>query len=287
MHNWDDYRVFLAIANSGSVSAAAEQLGVNQSTVSRRINVFEEKLNMRLFERLSTGYALTQEGFELKQYVSRIEEETLAIERHLEGNNIELSGSIRITTSLVMLRYVLMPSLKEFSKVHPAIELHLDLSNNLYNLNQREADVAIRVTRDPIPENLIARELGYVDFAVYGEKKYLQAYYKNKTVLYWIGEDKVDAHPDWLPVDIGQTQRLMRCNDVLATADAIKYGLGVGRLPTIIGDKERNFKRMEFEVSLEQVPVYLVTHVEMRRVNRVRTFNDFIADAVRETLRAA
>ncbi len=287
MQEWDDFRFFLAVAQTGSVTAAAVKLDVNQSTVSRRINNFEKAMNVRLFERLSTGYELTPEGEELRHRVLHIEDEIQAIDRHIMGKNIELSGPIRITTSLAMVRYMLMPIFKHFNKLHPDIELHLDMSNNIYNLTQREADIAIRVTRDALPENLIGRELGLLKFGIYGEKKYLESYYraKGKNPLRWIGEDNDDVRPSWLPEDIVSLHLVIRTNEVLATLDAIQQGMGVGRLPNFIGDTDDKLKQLNFDQKISGVPIWLLTHVDMRRVNRMSVFTSFVVEEMRARLK--
>lgn len=284
MHDWDDLRFFLAVARTGSVTEAAARLGVNQSTVSRRINSFEEEINVRLFERLSTGYVLTLEGNELLRRSERIEEETHAIDRHLMGKNIELSGPIRVTCSLVMGQYFVIPLLKRFHKKHPGIEIYLDMSNSLYNLTNREADVAIRVTRDVLPESLIGRELGRVDYGVYGEKKYLRTYYEGDHALQWIGEDNNQTHPNWLPKTLSPLRLIMRTNDVLATVEILKQGLGIGRLPCFIGDKESRLEKMEISHTIPFMPVWLLTHTDLRRVNKVSVFTAFMVEELRTQL---
>lgn len=286
MQDWDDLRFFLSVARTGTVSAAAVKLGVNQSTVSRRINSFEKEIKVRLFERLSTGYELTPEGEELQHRVLLIEDEVQAIDRHIMGRNIELSGPIRITTSLAMVRYLLMPIFKHFNLLHPDIELHVDMSDNIYNLTQREADIAIRVTRDPIPENLIGRELGLLKFGVYGENKYLESYNsaKGKKPLRWIGEDNNDVRPNWLPENVEPLHLVMRSNQVLATLDAIEEGLGVGRLPCFIGDTGNKLTKLKLNKEVSGVPVWLLTHVDLRRVNRMSVFTSFMVEEMRKQL---
>ena len=287
MQDWDNLRFFLAVADSGSVTGAAFKLGVNQSTVSRRINSFEEELNVRLFERLPTGFVLTPEGEELQHRARRIDEETQAIERQVMGKNVELSGTIRVTSSLAILQYLLMPIYKKFNQLHPQIQLHLDLSNSLYNITAREADVAIRVTRDAIPENLIGRELGFLRFGVYGEKRYVTSWQKSKSrqPLHWIGEDNNHARPNWLPDNIEPLQLVMRTNEILATVDALNQGLGVGRLFTVIGDAEKKLVRLKFKNHLSDFPVWLLTHVDMRRVSRVSVFTSFVVEEMRKRLK--
>ena len=283
MHSWDDLRFFLAVVKTGSLTAAAEKLGVNQSTVSRRINTFEQALKVRLFERFSTGYELTSEGEELLHRAQRIEEETHAIDRHVMGKNVELSGPIRVTCSLVIAHYFLIPLLKRFHKMHPGIVIHLDLSSSLHNLTAREADLAIRLTRDAIPETLIGRELGQIKYRVYGESKYLEWHRKcnGKEPLHWIGEDNTQDQPSWLPSDINPLKLVMRSNDVFATLDVIKQGLGVGRLPCFMGEAEKKLQPLELKQTIPAMPVWMLTHVDMRRVNRVSLFTAFIAEEFR------
>jgi len=286
MQDWDNLRFFLAVARSGSLTSAADKLGVNQSTVSRRINRFEQEMKVRLFERFSTGYELTPEGGELLTRAQHIEEETHAIDRHVMGKNVELSGPVRITCSLVIARYYLIPLLKTFHKMHPGISIHLKLSNSLYNLTAREADVAIRVTRDAIPETLIGRELGRIEYGVYGEKNYVAQYSKrkSKTLLHWIGEDNSNERPDWLSPDTNPLKLVMRSNDVLATLDLLKQGLGVGRLPHFIAREEKSLKQLVFKNTIPATPVWLLTHADMRFVNRVSVFTAFLSEEFRKQL---
>lgn len=286
MQEWDDLRFFLNVAQTGSVTAASIKLGVNQSTVSRRINSFEKIMNVRLFERLSSGFELTPEGKELLDYALQIEEEILAIDRNIKGKNIKLSGPIKVTTSIAIAHYLLLPIFKRFNKLHPDIELHLDMSNNLYNLTQREADIAIRVTSDAIPENLIGRELGAVEYAVYGEKKYIETYTKSKKAqaLQWIGENNNDRRPSWLPDNIEPIHLIMRSNEVIATYEAIKQGLGIGRLPSFMAKTSNKIIAFKSASDIPPAPVWLLTHVDMRRVKRMSVFSSFVAEEMRRIL---
>lgn len=288
MHDWDDLRFFLALAQTGSITAAAEKLKVNQSTVSRRINQFEKELEVRLFERFTSGYVLTSEGDELLIRAQHVEDEMFSIERQVMGKNIELSGSIRVTTTLLMAKYFIIPMLKNFHDLHPGIVVQLDISNTMYNLIAREADVAIRVTREPVPESLVGRELGSIEFAVYGEKKYLDKHQQAKPqqALRWVGEDNMQSRPSWLPESYANLQLVARTNDVLATLDLLKQGLGIGRLPTLMGDSEESLQQITLSHPLPSAPVWLLTHIDMRRVNRVRVFNEFIAEQLRSRLNA-
>lgn len=285
---WDDIRFFLAVAHCGTVSAAAQKLKINQSTVSRRINAYEEALRVRLFERLTTGYVLTAEGEQMLVHARRMEEESLAIEREVMGKNVALTGPIRVTAPLALSKYLLMPIFLEFAQTYPDIELQIDISNDMYNISQREADVALRVTRDSPAQNLIGRELAQLEFGAFAARKLINAYVKDiSRPLPWIGEANAQSRPAWLPNDILKLKRVMRSNDVLITIDAVRAGLGVGRLLKLFTLKEKNIALFPGAPVIAPMPLWMLTHVDMRRVSRVSTFMQFVSTRVRERLSAA
>jgi len=286
MQNWDDLRFFLAIAHTGTVSAAADKLRVNQSTVSRRINAFEEMLKVRLFERLSIGYKLTPEGEKLLSFAERIEQETQAIERQLAGVNDLLSGPIRVSVPQTLATHVFMPIFTEFYNDYPDIELQIVASNTLQNISQREVDVALRVSQQKPPENLVGRKLGEISFGVYGLKRYLSSYQcsTNTKPLLWIGEDINDSRPDWLSPDIAEIALSVRVNEALLTIDAINKGLGVGRLPKIIGDNQLSMAPFTETSFLPSRPLWLLTHPDLRRSRRISVFLDYLAERIRPLL---
>lgn len=157
--NWDDLRVFLAVARAGSLSGAARALSVNHSTVFRRIGAFEAALGVRLFERQSDGYLLTPAGEELRDGALRIEEEIASLSRKVAGQDLRLSGAVRVTT-IDMLAFGLLPRhLARFRDAYPGIEIELVVGNTMLNLSRREADVALRVGNTP-PETLVGRRVG-------------------------------------------------------------------------------------------------------------------------------
>ena len=146
--------------------------------------------------------------------------------------------------------------------------------------------MALRVTTEPVPDNLVGRELGRIALAVYGEKHYLNKYLRSskRQPLRWIGEDTHDPRPPWLHKHTDPLELVMRTNDVLATAAAIRHGLGVGRLPTFVGDALPELKRFEDAPMLPKRPLWLLTHPDLRRMNRVRAFNAFLIEKLPEQL---
>jgi DNA-binding transcriptional LysR family regulator len=286
MKNWEDLRYFLAVARNGTVSGAAERLHVNQSTVSRRINKFEEDLRVRLFERLNVGYKLTNEGDLLFDFAQRIEEEMLSLESQLGGADEHLEGAIRVTVPTTLAVLLLTPIFSDFYDLYPDVELQVIGSNDLYNISQREADVAIRVSNQQPADHLIGRQLGEIQFGVFGHRRYLDAYHRDKPnqPLLWVGEDQ-HGLPEWLPSDSGHRFKLSaRTNDPLITIEMIKRGLGVGRLPSIVTRMYPEFEAFEGGINISNKPVWLITHPGLRKSRRLTTFIEFVTDRIRESL---
>ncbi|MFZ1492805.1 MAG: LysR family transcriptional regulator, partial [Candidatus Competibacter denitrificans] len=155
--DWDDYRYFLAIEQAGSVLAAAKRLGVNHTTVLRRIASLEKRLGVRLFERLRTGYTPTAAGEELREVIGRVQQMLINAEHQLAGKDLQLSGIVRIATTDTLSSSLLLPHLGAFRRLHPRIQLQVVSSHQMVNLTHREADVAIRATNHP-PDNLLGRK---------------------------------------------------------------------------------------------------------------------------------
>src|SRR4051812_49360190 len=144
MFNWDDLRTMLALARNGGLARAAARLGVDQSTVFRRINRLEEKLAVRLFERLPSGYVATVAGERLLATAERMEEEANALDRAIAGNDCRLTGLLRVTSSETTANRLLTRHLAAFRNLHPGIEIELIVENRVLSLTRREADVALR-----------------------------------------------------------------------------------------------------------------------------------------------
>ncbi|MCL4676300.1 MAG: LysR family transcriptional regulator, partial [Pararhodobacter sp.] len=165
--DWDDLRLFLAVARAGSLSGAARSLGVTHSTVFRRIGAFEARLRVRLFDRLPGGYALTQAGEEMRDSVIRIEEEITALALKVTGQDQRPTGTIRITTTDLLAVGVLPRHVAAFRAEWPEIEIEVIVADTVLDLTRREADVALRIG-NPGQETLIGRRVGRLAFAAYG-----------------------------------------------------------------------------------------------------------------------
>src|SRR3954465_15250933 len=156
MIDWDDVRYFLAVARGGSVRAAAERLGVNHSTVLRRVAQLEERLGAQMFEKLPSGYRPTAAGEEVLEFANQMEASSHLLETRVFGRDQSVRGLLRVTLAPTLATRLLMPAFAEFARLPSEIEMEITPSGELANLTNREADVAIRVVYDrkTLPDNL-------------------------------------------------------------------------------------------------------------------------------------
>jgi molybdate transport repressor ModE-like protein len=279
--NWDDLRLFLAVARAGSLSGAARALGVNHSTVFRRVGAFEEAIEARLFERLPSGYVLTEAGEEMLETALRVEAEISELDRKIAGQDLRLSGTVRITTVDMLALGLLPRHLAAFHAAYPGIELEVVATNAAVSLSRREADVALRVSNQP-PETLVGRRVGRLVFAAYGAAAATDGTADVPLAERdWIGFDSdhealVRRFADFLP----ETRPIFRANSVAVAIAAAKAGIGLAPLPCGIADLEPDLVRVAPLPDDFTRDLWLLTHEDLRRTARIRAFLDFLAAAL-------
>ena len=284
--NWDDLRVFLAVARAGSLSGAARSLGVNHSTVFRRIAGFEEMLGVRLFERLPNGYALTPVGEETLSIVERIEGDVAMLDRTVTGQDLRLSGTVRITATDMLVFWLLPGHLRRFRAAYPGIEVEIVVGNEALNLSRRETDIALRIGNTP-PETLVGRRVGRLEFAVYGAPDYLAARPGDDLTRHdWIGLDSAHAplirrFEQFLP----GVRPAVRSNSVACTVRLAKAGLGLAVLPCAIADLKPDLIRFAEVPETFTLDLWLLTHEDLRHTARIRAVLDFLTPALAESLK--
>src|SRR5579863_9065139 len=168
--NWDEFRLVKAVADSRSLVGAAESLGLNHSTVFRRLGSIETTLGAQLFERSRSGYEPTPAGEEMVTLATTMSESIIEFERHVAGRDVKPTGELRITTVDSVAVYLLGPILARFRSLYPGVHLDVILAAQNLNLSRRDADVAIRATNEP-PEILVGRRIGPIRWAIYGGRQ--------------------------------------------------------------------------------------------------------------------
>ena len=280
---WDDARIFLAVAREGSFSNAAKRLGVQHSTVSRRIRTLEKQIASPLVERRVSGYVLTEAGEELKETALRIEKELLSFEGAVGGQSDDASGELRITAIANMASTILMPIFARFSAAHPKIELNIQVTNNSLRLSDREADIAIRQTNKP-GETLIGTRLTTVASAVYGARSYCADIRAGKIAEKWVGVDCCDYHRTWTKQAWPQAEHEFYVDETSLTLAAMKEGLGVGFLPCFLGDSDPELTRFREPKAQHELGLWLLYHRDLRNTKRVILFREHMQHEIKQAV---
>ena len=274
-------RLFLAVARTGSISGAARQLGVQHSTVSRRMRQFEEKLGTRLLERKTGRYELTQAGENVKEASARIEREVLGVDGALLGKDSQQVGPLKVAALNNMASTVLMPMFASFNRKRPQIELHIIVSNIDASLSQREADVAIRLTNTPV-DTLIGKRVVTVASCIYGSRAYLEQLRGQGGEPRWIGVDCCGFHKTWTKQLSGNHAHNFYSDDTQLTHSAIREGLGVSILPCFMGDPDPLLERYGDPDPAYNLGLWVLLHPDLKRTARVLAFRDHMVQAINE-----
>lgn len=279
--NWDDARIFLAFAREGSFGAAARRLGVQHSTVSRRIHAMESDLAAPLVERSASGFTLTQTGENLRASALRMETELLAFEATNAGQTDVASGDLNVSAIANMASSLLMPIFARFSEAYPEINLRVEVTNNSVRLSERDADVALRQTNTP-SETLIGTRLTTVSSAVYGSVQYCDEVRQGKATERWVGVDCCDYHRDWTREACPKADHVFCVDETSVTAAALREGLGVGYLPCFMGDSDPALARYREPDEKHDLGLWFLYHRDLRNTKRVAVFRAHMQQEIKK-----
>lgn len=287
LSNWDDLRIFAAIASEGSLSAAARRLKVSQPTMGRRLQALEAGLGAKLLDRAGGGpggnYVLTPKGAELLPMVERMVAAGETIERARPDFAEDATGTVRVASGPMTIRFIAR-RLPELLDELPGIEIELASSYSLINLSRREADIALR-NRRPEEGRLAMRAIPQPSYAVFGAQSYVAREPAAKTEARyehcrWIGFDDTRGHSEsfqWLCARIGRVPQI-RCSNASTILDTLITGAGLAVLPCFLGAEEPSLVQLTPPIDeLDREGLWLVVHEDMRDRPRVRLAADRIA----------
>jgi DNA-binding transcriptional LysR family regulator len=279
MIDWDDVRHFLAVARGGSVRTAAERLRVNHSTVLRRIAQLEGRLGAHVFEKLPSGYRLTDAGQEVLQFAEQMEASSNQLETRVFGRDQSVRGLLRVTLAPTLATHLLMPDFADFARLHPEVEMEILSSGEPVNLTNREADVAIRVVydRNALPPNLHGLKGPELFGGVYMSRDLLAAWRAGALdPIRWIVDN--NYMPDWARKgEVPTAEVPFRTTDAGAQIVAVRQGLGVTTLPCFVGDSDPLLVRVPGTALYKHGTLWLLTQGEARKTKRVRLFTEFVS----------
>lgn len=292
MYDWNDLKAFLAVARGGSTLAAAKALGVNQTTVARRIESLEAALALKLFERGQTGSRLTEAGKDLVEEAERVERAADRFETRAAGHRRGLAGVIRVTATEILANLMLMPGIVEFRQKYPEVQVDLIVTDRPLDIEAGEADVGIRSGAALPASDLIARKLIDHEFALYCSRDY--AARKGLPTLETLkdhdligGELEMSEGPGmaWMFRQAGGKAPVTRSNTLNNLLHAIKAGLGVGPMATQAADLDRDLVRCSEVIEEARGSSWIITRRELKDTPRVRAFIDFFVPYLQEMSR--
>ena len=288
MLEWSDLHIFLTVAEQGSLSAAARELGLSQPTVGRRLTALEEQLGSALVVRTARGLTLTEAGGTILDNARRMGQEAMAIERAAESQNSGLSGMVTVSAAEGLGTKWLPKALAPLREQYPDITLHIRVENRVADLVKREADIALRMFR-PTQASLIARRVATIGFGLYAARSYIERYGMPASIEDLADHDRVYAgHGLSEPFSDIYASRLpprgrvvFESNSPTAMITATRAGYGVGIHSHLWASDYPDLARILPDTDVGEIELWLVTHEELKRSARIRAVFDFIAERCR------
>jgi DNA-binding transcriptional LysR family regulator len=276
---WDDLRLFCAVASSGSMRRAATDLGLNGSTISRRLTQLERSLATRLLERHPEGVKLTRAGEEVQEAALAMHEQIRGLQRRVGGRDERLTGVVRISAA-ELLGPLLCSSLPAFTEQHPGLTLELSVTDAMAALDREAADVALRVAQDP-GEQLLGRRVGDSALGIYASRAYLAKHGQDVSAPQqaWIAWPRAVEHKPafaWLRSNFPEQRHVARASSASGVLQAVRadVGLAVLACAQVVND-EQLVQLRQLPASCS-TPVWVLTHPGNRQAARVRAVADYL-----------
>ena len=304
--DWSDLRFALAVGQTGSLAAAARQLAVNHTTVLRRLDALEAKLGARLFDRSRSGYQPTEAGTLLLAQARHMADQADEIERQVSGRDRELTGLLRLATAFVLMEHLLPQPLASFARAFPGIEVEVVENAFLADLSRRpaadsadwagrKADVAIRLSMQ-VAEHLVGRPLGHSECRVYARRgapglpqtvQPLATLIKDAPWVAFEHDNASRVYDLWMREHLAQARVRVRVDIFNAAAAMLNTGLAVGLLPSFMAPQHPDLIAVSEPIAELAVPVWMLTHPDLRQTAKVRAFMQHVGDQVAARLRQA
>ena len=273
--DWSLVQTFLAVAETGSLSGAARELSLTQPTAGRHVQTLEQTLGVPLFKRQARGMALTAEGAALLGHARAMRDAAGALSLAAAGGESDLSGTVRVTSSVFVAHHILPAVVAELRETHPEIQIELVASDTSENLLFREADIAVRMYR-PTQLDVVAKHLGAVRLGLFAAKSYIQkhgmptgedfmqhdiiGYDRNKMMIERFRDAGMEVDHDFFPV---------RCDNQTALWELVRAGAGLGFGMERAGREDPLLTQIEAGIDIPTLDVWLAAHEAVRRSPRV------------------
>jgi len=286
--NWEWYRTFLNVMETGSLSAAGRAMGITQPTVGRHIDGLEAALSLTLFTRTFDGFRPTEAARELAPYAADVAATAAALQRVASSHGSGIRGTVRLSASEIIGVEVLPPILTALREQHPELVIELVLSNKVDNLLHREADIAVRMVK-PVQDALVATRIGDIEAGFYAHERYLGAHGTPKSIVELashalIGFDREDAFVRTVQTTFPfllRTNLAFRADSYLAQLAALRAGFGIGICQCAIAARDLSLVRVLPKVFSYKMDTWLAMHEDLRHSPRCAATFTAIADGLR------
>ena len=283
--DWDNIRIFLCVARCGSLSAAAEQLHLSASTISRHVDELEAQLGARLFARHQTGYRLSDTGQTILTLAEQAEGALDSLQRKANGLDGAAFGTVRVALPENFATDLILPEIGNFQTAYPNLRLEIVTDVRLANLTRREADMALRLVR-PESGDLIISRVGEMASALYATRSYLEKQPMSGEAGHSIvGWDEAYGNlkaAQWLAAEFPTAIANMRTTSLLTQFVACRNGVGLAVLPCLIGDRAPELVRVKHPAEVFSQDIWLVIHREIADTARVRAAADFLRMSIQK-----
>ena len=281
MENWDDLKYILAIHRHGGLSGAARFLGVNHTTVSRRLSAVETDMGVRLFDRLTSGLAATDHGERCVESAKEVERHILDLDLAIASKDEVLAGPLKISAPQLIVQVHLADIVAKFKKAYPQIDITLIATSDAVNLHRREADVSVRAVKEP-EDTLWGRRVLQQNCRYYGAKTYLEEKNQSSNLdcinFMWRGDEPapevLKAYPD--------AKVIAKFDDMVAVLGAVQAAMGIARMPCFIGDSNPALARVPNIPDEPYFDIWVLTHPDLKDVPRIKTFMRFAASKLKK-----
>ena len=289
MENWDDIRVFLAVARQGGFAPAAHNLGINHTTVARRLSTLEAALHTRLVNRTPTGATLTPAGQNFLYHAERMENEALAAEQRVYTADGSVSGKVRLATREGVGAWLICPKVAQLRRRHPELNFELVSEARTISLLKRDADITISL-QYPQQDRVIVQKLTDYRLGLFASHAYLREYgpinsieeLSNRDVI-WYLDDFVDiAEQRYMQRIVANSRAGFRATNILAQYTAVVTGMGVGIIPVYQASQDPALVRVLPDQVEEMRTYWLSVHPDAQALPNVRAVMDFILEIIRE-----
>lgn len=278
MQLWTELRTALMLARVGTVSAAAEALGVHRATVNRHIDALEAEFQTKLFQRHARGYTLTESGQEMLDVAGRADEMFTDLAGRSRGRSGQLSGKL-VVTALAGVAPLIMPALREFHLAYPQIDLEFAATADIARLEHGEAHVAFRAGPKPETLDYVVRPFRRICFGIYASRDYIRLRghpnLENLAGHTIVGPNEETSrlpYAKWMRSNLGDVAKILKVTDPLVVYSAVKSGIGLGFLAEHEATREPNLIEIASPSEDWSVPLWVVTHVDLHRTDKIQQF---------------